>query len=120
MNHEIDKELLLKHIQKSDLLGREKMYLDELVQRAEWIPCSERLPENAGEAVIVSAKNRYGQNAVFIAFRGYGDFKWHTMDTRYMVHTQQFLSGEEVSMFWEITHWMPLPEPPEKEKEKRD
>lgn len=75
-----------------------------------WIPCSKRTPENAGEPFIVSAKNRYGQNAVFIAFQGYGDFKWHTMDIGYMDHTKP---GEEVSKAWEITHWMPLPAPPE-------
>lgn len=74
-----------------------------------WIPCSERTPEIAGGSVIVHAKNCYGQNAEFIAFQGYGDFKWHTMDAGYMDHTQP---GQVVSKAWEITHWMPLPEPP--------
>lgn len=109
MKHEIDKELLLKHIRRSDLLGREKLYLEGLVRRNGWIPCSERTPEIAGGSVIVHAKNCYGQNAEFIAFQGYGDFKWHTMDTGYMDHTQP---GQVVSKAWEITHWMPLPEPP--------
>lgn len=119
MDHEIDKELLLKHIQKSDLLGREKLYLGGLVQQNGWIPCSEMEPICAGQDVIVCAKNRYGQSNVFIAFKGYGDLRWHTMNTGYMDNSKP---GTEVSASWEITHWMPLPEPPgmEGENEQED
>lgn len=33
MNHEIDKSLLLKHIHKSDLLGREKLHLENMLEK---------------------------------------------------------------------------------------
>ena len=95
MKHEIDKELLLAHIQRSDLLGREKLYLEGLVQQNGWIPCNERMPECEGQAVIVCAKNCYGQIFVFIAFQGYCDFKWHTMDTGYTDHTQPGASSKQ-------------------------
>jgi hypothetical protein len=60
-----------------------------------WIPCSERLPE-------------YGEYVLFIrencgVYVGYYDEK-NTWNTDY-----QWFTGENV------THWMPLPEPPEKE-----
>lgn len=79
----------------------------------QWIPCNERTPENAGLEVLVSAVNTYNQTMMFIAFQGYGDFKWHTLDISYMLNA---MNGESlVSDKWTITHWMPLPEPPEME-----
>jgi hypothetical protein len=58
-----------------------------------WIPCSERLPEY-GEYVMFIRKNCE-------CYIGYYDEK-NTWNTDY-----QWFTGEDV------THWMPLPEPPE-------
>lgn len=109
MKHKINIKMLVENIMKSDLLGREKP-----LNQSRWIPCSERVPENAGETVMVSAKNHYNQKFVFTAFQGYDDLKWHTMDVGYMNRTR---SGTEVSNAWEITHWMPMPEPPESKED---
>lgn len=103
MNHEIDKSLLLKHIQKSDLLGREKMYLEELVHRTDWIPCSERLPE-------------IGVPALICALDGCRTTARYCADGEWRLTTGGFLHDSNV-----VTHWMPLPELPEdKENENRN
>ena len=99
MNPEIDVELLLKHIAKSDLLGREKMFLMELVQQSRWIPCSERLPE-IGARALICAVDGCRTTARYCA-----DGEWH-------LTTGGFLHDSNV-----VTHWMPLPEPPEMEEE---
>lgn len=60
-----------------------------------WIPCKERLPEY-GDYVLFIRKN-------CDVYVGYYDEK-DTWNTDY-----EWFTGENV------THWMPLPEPPEKE-----
>ena len=56
----------------------------------QWIPCSERLPEQSG-AYIAYFTFKDGTHAIDIAY----------------INTGCCLGS--------ITHWMPLPEPPEKE-----
>ena len=60
-----------------------------------WIPVSERLPENPMERVLVKLK-----------------------DDRYVtgspaMDTDRFRDGTWARWFNSVTHWMPLPEPPE-------
>ncbi len=98
---EIDHELLMKHIQKSDLLGREKMYLEELVRRNTWIPCSERMPDD-GQEVIGCDRSGF-----ITRFRYDADDPPCWIDD----HEEFFYAGE-------IIAWMPLPEPPEREEKK--
>ena len=64
----------------------------------EWILCSERLPQGAGIPVLVTAKNKFDQTDMFLAFMGYGDGKWHSTDTTRKIPP------------WEVIAWMPLPE----------
>jgi hypothetical protein len=78
-----------------------------------WISVKDRLPDSAGVAVLVSATSQYGQQHVFEAFIGYGDFIWYTMDCTKMENRR--ITCNEVSNHWKITHWMPLPEPPKEE-----
>lgn len=59
-----------------------------------WIPCSERLPE---ENVSVLCYMRIGE----IVVMEYGGDGWYCGVTRYNQRA--------------VTHWMPLPEPPESE-----
>lgn len=70
-----------------------------------WVPCSERLPEKAGEYLITKIRigwngQRYTEIAVDYF---YGDY------------------GKEYGMVWKISKkvvaWMPLPEPPYKEEQ---
>ena len=77
----------------------------------EWIPVKDRLPDAAGAPVLVTAVNRFNQSAVFIAFQGYGDFKWYTYDVTKM--TRDGSTNNEVGNGWTITHWMEMPEPAE-------
>ncbi len=85
--------------------------LELLKEQPQWISVKDRLPDSAGASVIVTAVNRFGQVSVFTAFQGYGDFKWYTMETTKMDDD----TCNMVSSNWTITHWMPLPEPPEEE-----
>ena len=65
----------------------------------EWIPVTERLPEEVGRFLVYG--NRGG---IYTAeFRKFGDFggeypHWHKLNSK--------------SHYCEPTHWMPLPEPP--------
>ena len=59
-----------------------------------WIPVTERLPSRAGEYLTMFSKGEVGQN-VFLTFRG--------------TPTKWYYNSEDTG---EVTHWMPLPEPP--------
>lgn len=77
------------------------------MNRKDWISCSERLPDNAGLAVLVSAVNKFGQRTEFIAFQGYGSSRWYTYDSTKIDYPKT--SNNVVSSGWNITHWRPLP-----------
>ena len=76
--------------------------LEELRERTRWIPCKEKMPE-------VDKRVEF-----------FGGFEQTTYIGYYREHTTQWES--ENGGFWHgknfsfITHWMPLPEPPEEEK----
>lgn len=115
--HKIDLRMLIQHIMKSDLLGREKLYLEKLLNRNRWIPCSERMPE-AGKIVLVY--QNYERPYVTIGrlkpvekgFMSYWEFQEYREDFR---HTAIFDNGVICPGSQYVTHWMPLPEPPERE-----
>lgn len=128
MEHEIDKKLLLKHIRRSDLLGREKMYLEGLVQRNGWIPCRERMPEmnrdgDWSDDVLILMRRFDGhdrEKPYLETFVGYytSDARWYTM-----MHDGCSHVGVEKTPAYpktgrirrttdEVICWMPLPEPP--------
>ena len=75
----------------------------------QWIPCSEKLPEEACP-VIGSYKSLKGQIPM-VVIRSYcaeEDFSFYTVEfplATYSVHERN------------ITHWMPLPPMPEEEAE---
>lgn len=83
-------------------------YEVEVSSFGNWISVKDRLPDAAGVPVLVTAVNTYGQNDVFEAFMGYGDFKWYTENV-----TRMSKKTDEVSEAWTITHWMEKPEPAE-------
>ena len=68
----------------------------------EWIPCSERFPEESGTYIVNAIEN----HIVHVTFA-----KWMPRMKRWN------LSGNR--SYWKVTAWMPLPEPhrPEKESE---
>lgn len=72
-----------------------------------WVSVKDRLPDMCGLGCLLAGVNRYGQRRVFEGFTGYierGKLEWHTN-----------LQDIDIAR-WEITHWMPLPEPPEVEE----
>jgi hypothetical protein len=77
------------------------------VQR--WIPVTERLPKRMANKVIVRCKNDY------IGFGHYEDYKgkqtWYNLES-----DRPFTDWDlEDCESYEVTHWMPLPEPPKGE-----
>lgn len=73
-------------------------------QQPTWISVKERLPEmyEDGSADIVLVTD--GQ---FIHMAAYSNEKWYFAECGEM----------KEPMFYKVTHWMPLPEPPEEEQE---
>ena len=67
-----------------------------------WIPCSERLPEKTGYYLVCDS------TAEFDNIRGRQDVSKFVIG-RHGGHWYGAIRGEY------ITHWMPLPEPPESE-----
>lgn len=64
----------------------------------QWIPVSERLPEESG-MYIVTANDRHAQRVSFV--------QWQKKNRMWN------LTGAR--SYWRVTHWMPLPEPPKGE-----
>ena len=71
--------------------------IEEGVTVQEWIPVTERLPENICPVLVVL-------EGISTAFNGwYHDGKWWTVGAGTRPFTQK------------VTHWMPLPQPPKGE-----
>ena len=69
---------------------------DALEKQPKWISVKERLPEKAGR-YLVCAVNRYGgDRQITAAYYQFGA-RFHLVD------------------LYEVTHWMPLPEPPKED-----
>ena len=69
-----------------------------------WISVNDRLPETCGFPCLLCGGKLFGQTRVFVGFKGYmehGKYEWHS-------------NQKDIDIIaWTITHWMPLPEPPE-------
>lgn len=64
----------------------------ETLERTRWIPCSGRLPDMPGDYQVCTKNEYYGTKNV----------------------SKRYFNGDYWSGRWtNITHWMPLPEPPE-------
>lgn len=94
--NDINKDLLLGRIVKSrDFTALEKRYLEGLITAHRWIPCSERMPDK--DPVLFVHKNiANGKTTVNL-----GSY-----------HNDWFGNGFGFFKLYEVTHWMPLPEPP--------
>lgn len=81
-----------------------------------WISVKDRLPDAAGYECLVCAVNEnYNQTHVFTAHTGYGEPGWWTGNVHYMSRTTS-PSDNRLHPALNVTHWMPLPEPPKEEK----
>lgn len=97
----VNKELLLEHILKSDLTATEKRYLEKLIDSVKWISVKERLPEKETPNCTVDVLVTDGTH-INIGYYDYIDGMWWTLEDCFYFH---------------VTHWMPLPELPENNKE---
>lgn len=96
-----------KMVEKYSRACQERDRANELLQKGQekhrWIPVTERLPDpnDDGDYVIVCATEKNDridyQNAVIMAF----------------VCDEGFVDTEMDFVLTGVTHWMPLPEPPE-------
>lgn len=68
----------------------------EALERSKWIPCSERLPKSYDEVLIWDSLD----NVHYLGF--YANANGWVVD-----------GYEDDRYSFDITHWMPLPEPPE-------
>lgn len=99
--------------------GKARKLIEEAPTVCGWISVKDRLPDAAGYNCLVVGKNCFGQKFVFTAFTGYGEPGWWTYDkTRMRRETSE--ADNRLSPVWEITHWMPLPEPPMEETDAID
>ena len=81
-----------------------------------WISVKDRLPEAAGyECLVCAANENTNQTHVFTAHTGYGEPGWWTSNAHYMSRAKS-PSDNSLHPALRVTHWMPLPEPPEEVK----
>jgi hypothetical protein len=121
----IDRDAVLSKLKNHADLFKGSTVHDDIVRRDEataaiaeiinapavnhWIPCSERLPEKECYALIYFGQ---GTTAEGITDAWYDGKSWN--------YTNSIIENgaeweETVWIPHEVTHWMPLPEPPEKE-----
>ena len=75
----------------------------ELEAERRWIPVGERLPED-GESVLIAVDSAFAPYChVYEAFH-------HSAATQWATANGLYFHGVEYAR---VTHWMPLPEPPE-------
>ena len=91
---------------------RVQQALDHYLPRQKWISIKDRLPEKDGTVIICFRQN--GTIHVTSA-------EWESWDGRFWNDRGRLISPTEAidptSPTYEITHWMPLPEPPETKQE---
>lgn len=73
-----------------------EMLIDEMIDKGEWIKCSERLPEKSKNVLVA---NRRG--------------KQYDIDKAWWNGLYFDRCGKKP--YWNVTHWMPLPDAPEVE-----
>lgn len=74
-----------------------------------WISVGDRLPEQGGDYIVYAQDDDklvgvWGENVVTCAMYDYGEWIWRENDNDY-----------DITVI--VTHWMPLPEPPQMEGE---
>ena len=70
---------------------------EKLLERTRWIPVSERLPDaDVGSILIYTKNGGVAEGQCYPTIKAWKQFRWSVENAN-------------------VTHWMPLPEPPEQE-----
>ena len=101
------------HIKLGEALNMAISALRDQEERR-WIPVTERLPEKNGAFLVyVNARNKWGGYIKTIEFaRCYEGFEDHMQGKQVWYDYDSECGDYEVR---DVTHWMPLPEPPKGE-----
>ena len=83
-------------------------------KKGEWIPCSERLPED-GQIVLISQTYGWTEfeegTEVTVAQFKRGYFTWYRYQADWDKHTSQMHHGDICPGIEYVDAWMPMPEP---------
>lgn len=95
--HKVNKDYIREQIRIAS------SYLDEVVEMGEWIPVSERLPEEYEDVLVTVLCGNDKQKRVILIGFGYASKPFNRWMWRYynIHHSCEF----------EVLAWMPLPEP---------
>lgn len=97
------------------LLMDAQLRIRELEAGQQWISAKDRLPDAAGYECLVCAVNEnYNQTHVLTAHTGYGEPGWWTGNVNYMSGATS-PRDNRLHPALNVTHWMPLPEPPKED-----
>ena len=105
MGRTLDEDVVLKEIGRwigyldEDMIERIKIGIKRLPSAQQWIPCSERLPEDDTLMLVNYIYSRPDAGDIWIG--------WHEMENVW------YIDGEAHSSEFgnEVIAWMPLPEP---------
>lgn len=104
----------LMHIMTVDEMQRHtfgaELYAPDAVRpAAHWISVKDRLPNPNEKVIVYNAEN----DGTFFARRLVSRFEWWDWVTKEYINWRWLPYGYTNIMLESVTHWMPLPEPPE-------
>ena len=106
-------EALAFLLPNSDGSATAKLYNEaaDAIEEPKWIPVAERLPEIG--TYIIAGRMKYDYEKAYTHFVDVAYFgpRWNDADYSWQTFNDWFEGQQE----FEITHWMPLPEPPKEE-----
>lgn len=105
----IDRDAVFNTMAKASIGGMITDSINAIPAVNRWIPCAERMPE-FDKDVLVYAIRKDGLGDAVTTITQYINYMWfgHKIDTEpYWKDAWQYFHSD-----YEITHWMPLPEPP--------
>lgn len=100
MNDFISRRFLLAEYDRVHIgePGKARKLIEDAPAVQEWIPVSERLPENHDSCIVYRVSSFGGHFSMLRYSKALG---WHFYDSEWGDVTVD-----------DVTHWMPLPEPP--------
>ena len=91
----------------------EQAYKNGKADAMKWIPVTERLPED-GDQCLVTVKYKYAYEKEYSIDV---DVATYRPEGGYIDYWDTYNDWNEGQQYLHVTHWMPLPEPPEEVRE---